>query len=130
MTSAIQQLEARWLLSGYNFNSMADFPDNNLTAPSAIAVDSAGDVFGIALPAGGGNGDVYEISANTTTPQILATFDGANGTGPNSIALDPTTGALYGTTTTGGANSVGVVWEFPSGGNTIEPLASFTTAQV
>jgi uncharacterized repeat protein (TIGR03803 family) len=57
------------------------------SAPTGLALDSAGDLFGFAHDStytgpGTGAGTIFEIAAGGTTITTLATFDNANGVGP------------------------------------------------
>ena len=81
-----------------------------------------------AQPSGGGaNGDgtVFEMKAGSNTITTLASFNGTNGAGPTSGLIMDSSGNLYGTTTSGGANGDGTVFEMAAGSNTITTLASF-----
>jgi uncharacterized repeat protein (TIGR03803 family) len=63
-----------------------------------------------------------------STLTALGSFDGTNGTGPQSGgATFDANGNLFGTTFSGGANGVGTVWELAKGSGTITALASFNT---
>jgi uncharacterized repeat protein (TIGR03803 family) len=97
-------------------------PPNGLIPNGDVAIDSAGDIFGITE--GGvafnndpfsllvpGDGTVFEIPAGTDTVTTLLSFDGADGAGPvGGIYLDAA-GDLYGTTEIGGTNNEGTVFE-------------------
>jgi len=58
---------------------------------------------------------VFEIvktaSGYATTPTILVTFNGTNGANPAGGLIADASGNLFGTTTQGGANSMGTVFE-------------------
>ena len=58
----------------------------------------------------------------------LATFTGANGSDPYSKPAVDSSGNLYGTTSTGGANNDGTVWELAAGSSTITTLYNFSGA--
>jgi uncharacterized repeat protein (TIGR03803 family) len=53
------------------------------------------------------------------TESVLYEFQYATGNVPGSMVADPSTGALYGTTSKGGANGTGVIFQFlpPTSGN-------------
>jgi uncharacterized repeat protein (TIGR03803 family) len=56
----------------------------------------------------------------------LASFNGTNGTGPQTAgATFDANGNLFGTTFSGGASGVGTVWELAKGSGAITALASF-----
>ncbi|HLY20746.1 MAG TPA: choice-of-anchor tandem repeat GloVer-containing protein, partial [Bryobacteraceae bacterium] len=94
-----------------HFTTLHRFSGNAESAPQAVILDAAGNVYG--TTAGGnsaGFGTVFRIdtSGNFTT---LYSFSGAiNGSGPEGLVID-STGALYGATFTGGrtysSNNVG-----------------------
>src|SRR6201999_340614 len=78
--------------------------------------DAAGDLFGT-TGSGGANsdGEVYEIAktANgySSTPTVLASFNGTNGLNAKGGLIMDAAGDLYGTTFSGGPSSVGTVFE-------------------
>ena len=83
---------------------------------SSLIVDANGNLLG-AISAGGANGDgaVYQI-ANTatgyaTTPSTLVSFDGTNGASPLASLTADANGDLFGTTSAGGTNGAGTLYE-------------------
>ncbi len=93
---------------------LASFTSTTGDGPiGSIARDAQGDLFGVT--AGGGTGllgTVFELPAGSHTIQTLASFTGSNGADPAAGVTLDASGDLFGTTTEGGANSKGVVWEF------------------
>ena len=92
-----------------------DYTDGSYPAGSLI-VDASGDLLGTTLDGGANNdGTVFEIR-NTATgyasvPTTVATFDGANGSGPGDLVADAN-GDLFGATGSGGAyENDGTVFE-------------------
>ena len=86
-----------------------DGADGQLPAAGLIA-DAAGDLFGVAA-AGGANGDgtIFELAKTadgySSTPTVLASFDGSDGVGPaNQLVMDAA-GDLFGITERGGFNA-------------------------
>jgi uncharacterized repeat protein (TIGR03803 family) len=134
-TIALDRLESRVLLSasnfGYSYNTIASFSSSAAQAhgpAGAMVRDSNGDFFG-ATQSGGANdaGAIFEIPAGTGTVQTLVSFDPADGELPltSGLTID-SAGNLYGTTSSGGADGNGVVFEVPeSDRNTIAVLGSF-----
>jgi uncharacterized repeat protein (TIGR03803 family) len=62
-----------------------------------------------------GNGVIFELSPNsdgTFTETTVFTFQGSDGSWPESIPVVDSAGNLYGTTVYGGANGAGVAWEY------------------
>jgi uncharacterized repeat protein (TIGR03803 family) len=55
----------------------------------------------------------------------LASFNGTNGNEPQGGVTLDANGNLYGTTSSGGANGFGTVWELTKGSGTIAALSSF-----
>ena len=51
-----------------------------------------------------GDGTVFEIAAGSGTITTLASFNGTNGVSPNGGLVEDSSGNLFGTTMTGGAN--------------------------
>jgi uncharacterized repeat protein (TIGR03803 family) len=104
-------------------------------AESGLIADAAGDLFGEITP-GGVNfaGAVFEIvktnGSFASTPVILASFNGTNGRYPYGDLIADAAGNLFGTTTAGGANDDGSVFELVNNGGsyTLNTLASFTGA--
>jgi uncharacterized repeat protein (TIGR03803 family) len=136
----LEAVEARQLLSGtytmiYNFAS-------TYNDPNALVVDSAGNLYGTICGGSNGDGAIFELANGSTTPTILATFNGTNGlcnadNPPSGILID-SQGNLFGTTTSGGdgftpgagGNSFdtpgdGVVWELAKNSSTIVDLGKF-----
>ncbi|HSZ58403.1 MAG TPA: choice-of-anchor tandem repeat GloVer-containing protein [Tepidisphaeraceae bacterium] len=89
--------------------TLASFDGSNGVEPvSGIVMDRNGNIFGTTVLGGTlGDGTIFELAAGSSTPTVLASFDGTDGANPNGqIAIDAN-GNLYGTTATGGANRFG-----------------------
>jgi uncharacterized repeat protein (TIGR03803 family) len=102
--------------------------NGEIEPPNPITIDGDGNVYG-AVSGAGANGDGYLFEYNQTEGfQTLASFDGTNGIGPNSIMVGAD-GNLYGTTASGGAYyptiSAGAIYEYSASGG-LQALASFT----
>jgi uncharacterized repeat protein (TIGR03803 family) len=96
-----------------------DFPIGGVT------VDAAGNLYGITCNGGPDNlGTVYEVAAGTHALNVLASFDGSNGSHPLGSPVMDSAGNLYGTTTQGGLGH-GTVFEVAAGSNTVTTLAAF-----
>ena len=107
------------------------FPQGSLIA------DANGDLFGTTASGGAnGSGTVFEIAKTAagyaSTPTILVSFTGANGTRPFGSLIADTNGDLFGTTELGGANRSGTVFEIAKTAagyaSTPTTLVSFTGA--
>jgi uncharacterized repeat protein (TIGR03803 family) len=108
--------------------TLASFSTRIGTASGNLVQDSNGNFFGTTGSGGANNaGTVFELPQGSTTLKALASFDANNGASPlaNSLIEDSSTGNLFGTTASGGANGAGSVFELAQGGKTITTLASF-----
>ncbi len=111
------------------FTTLTSFNGSNGTGPqNTLTLDSSGDLFGTTSSGGaGGAGTVFELSGpNHNTLTTLVNFNGPNGSAPYS-GLTIVGDDLFGTTSAGGANGYGTVFEL-SGPNysTVTTLVSFT----
>ncbi len=79
-----------------------------------VTLDSKGDLFGTATAGGAFNdGTLFEVVKGSGAITALASFDGTNsGSAPHSSIAVDAGGNLYGTTTYGGLNNTGVVFEY------------------
>ena len=123
--------------SGYSSapTVLASFDGADGANPSSgLIMDAAGDLYG-ATAGGGTNNDgaLFEITKNSSgyssTPVMLASFNGADGAEPGGSLIMDAAGDLFGSTELGGANSDGSVFELDNtgGGYSSTPtvLASF-----
>ena len=96
-------------LVSFNFTDGAGLPGN-------LIADANGDLFG-ATEVGGANdaGNVFEIAKTAagyaSAPTTLINFNGADGSGPAASLIADANGDLFGTTSGGGANLNGTVFE-------------------
>ena len=99
---------------------------NGYDPRGSLITDSNGDLFGTTRNGGANNdGTVFEIANTPTgyssTPTTLITFTGTNGGspgwGPNGSLTTDTNGDLFGTTSFGGANNRGTVFEIAKTAN-------------
>jgi uncharacterized repeat protein (TIGR03803 family) len=114
---------------------LASFNGTDGRAPEAgLITDAAGDLFGTTVLGGANNrGAVFEIvksgSGYSSTPTVLASFNGTNGNETVDSLIMDAAGDLFGTTEAGGANSDGTVFELAKSGSdyssTPTVLASF-----
>lgn len=111
--------------------------DGNPAFPSALSIDSLGNLYGVTATGGVyGNGTVYELVAGLNgawSKKILHSFSGnTDGGDPygQRLALDAS-GNVYGEALIGGAHDYGVVFELvrgPSGDWTEKVLHAFSGA--
>jgi uncharacterized repeat protein (TIGR03803 family) len=117
---------------------LASFSGADGTYPWAgLIADSDGNLFGTTAYGGANDdGTVFEITRTAggyaDTPTLLASFSGADGRVPEAGLIIDSDGDLFGTTTSGGANGDGTVFEITrtAGGYADTPtvLASFSGA--
>jgi uncharacterized repeat protein (TIGR03803 family) len=106
--------------------TLASLNDANGAYPyTGLVMDSSGNLYGVAGYGGSlGDGTVFEVARGSGTITLLASFDGTNGSRPDSLILD-SSGNLYGTTSAGGASNDGTVFELAKSSGMITTLASF-----
>jgi uncharacterized repeat protein (TIGR03803 family) len=91
--------------------------------------DSAGDLFGTtggtdSVNGGDGEGTVFELAAGSNSPTTLYDFTGTNGAFPTSNLVADASGNLYGTTSSGGSDDDGTVFEVAASTLNVTMLAS------
>lgn len=93
-----------------------------------LVMDSQGNLYG-ATWMGGANydGAIFEVDPTAQTITTLASFSDSVGEGEAGTLLLDGQGDLFGTTFEGGENSMGTVFELPSGSNSIVALGSFSS---
>ena len=103
--------------TGGHANTPTVLASFNSTPQTGLTADATGNLFGMTTYGGANrSGMVFEIaktgSGYASTPAILGSFNGADGAYPFSehLIIDAT-GDLFGTTTGGGANDLGTVFE-------------------
>lgn len=98
------------------FTDLWDFDYANYNPLGTIVTDKSGSVYGTIGGDGGSSswGYVYRWSPSSGY-SVLHSFDGTDGTYPNSLVLDAA-GNLYGTTSDGGANSLGTAFTISAAG--------------
>jgi uncharacterized repeat protein (TIGR03803 family) len=109
--------------------TIASFSGSNGRLPyGGVTLDAQGNLYGT-MRVGGANNDgtVWEIAKGSSTITLLASFNGGNGKAPYAGVTSDAQGNLYGTTTAGGANSAGTIWEIAKGSGPVATLFSFNT---
>jgi uncharacterized repeat protein (TIGR03803 family) len=102
--------------SNYYFLNGRDLNIDGGDPYAGLIMDASGNLYGTTSSLGlGGSGTVFELvnSSGTYSEVPLLTFGTSCGTGNNSQAglIMDSSGNLYGTTTSGGANGAGTVFE-------------------
>jgi autotransporter-associated beta strand protein/uncharacterized repeat protein (TIGR03803 family) len=91
-----------------------------------LVLDNNGNLFGVTQRGGTSDkGTIFEIPVGSGTVTTLASFDGVHGSGPFAGLLLDSRGNLFGTTTAGGGNGLGTVFELVSGSHAISTLVDF-----
>jgi len=99
----------------------------------SLIADAAGNLFGTTALGGhgGNNGTVFEIAKTdggyASAPTILLSFSGSDGAHPDGSLIADAAGNLFGTTSGGGADDDGTVFEITNSGYvTQQPAATVT----
>ena len=113
--------------ASFTFKVLASFNGANGRIPSGpLLVDGQGNLFGTTAAGGATDqGTIFQLRSGTTTPVALASFNGANGSLPDSGLIADSQGNLFGTAPVGGANGQGVVFEVTAGDHAIIDLVNF-----
>ncbi|MGA7218290.1 MAG: choice-of-anchor tandem repeat GloVer-containing protein [Candidatus Sulfotelmatobacter sp.] len=99
---------------GWSETILFSFNGANGQAPGALTFDSQGNLYGTTVTGGTYNaGVMFELSPGATwTETVLHNFGGAgDGATPVGALIFDFLGNLYGATSAGGANGVGIVYE-------------------
>lgn len=103
----------------YNFTGGADGGEPY----KGVTLDAHGNLYGTAVTGGsgsceGGCGVLYKVtnSGGTWTQSVVHAFTGKDGSGPGSPVAFDSSGNLFGTTPTGGAYGMGVVYAVSTDG--------------
>jgi uncharacterized repeat protein (TIGR03803 family) len=99
---------------------------------AGLIINKAGNLYGTTGSGGAhGFGTVFELvnSSGSYSEKVLHSFHGGDGTLPRAGLIMDAAGNLYGTTTVGGANSAGTVFELVNSSGTYSEkvLHSFAT---
>src|SRR5439155_36879 len=108
--------------------ALASFDGTNAANPvGGLVEDSSGNLFGMTQGGGTNNqGTVFELAHNSNTITVLASFDNTNEASPQvGLVVDSSGNILFPSTTGGGSNNDGTVFELAHGSSTITALASF-----
>jgi uncharacterized repeat protein (TIGR03803 family) len=109
--------------------TLATFAFGQTSFPiNGLVMDSAGDLFGETARNAGSTvnlGALYEITAGSHSITTLYTFDETHGQGPVGGLIIDAAGDLFGTTSGGGANFAGTVFEYAPSTQTVSDVYSF-----
>ena len=117
--------------ASFNITDIANFngsnPASGKNPESGVTIDSSGNLFGTTQSGGADNfGAVYEVATGTNTITDIASFNSTNGQTPNATLTLDNSGNIFGTTTAGGVNGYGTVYEIAAGTSTITDLGVFS----
>jgi uncharacterized repeat protein (TIGR03803 family) len=113
-----------------SITTLADFANdgsNGAEPYAGVVLDKNGNLWGTTY-LGGANDDgtVFEIAKGSRAITTIGSFDGTDGENPYDNVTVDAAGNLYGTTSSGGSNEQGAVFEIASGSKTITDLYNFT----
>lgn len=92
-----------------------------------VYLDASGNIYGTTYYGGAHNyGTVFEVPAGTQAVTTLASFDGTNGFQCHAGLIADASGNLYGTASSGGANSYGTLFQLAAGSHAFSPVLSFS----
>jgi len=113
--------------SANSTTTLASFNGANGAGPfGGLTFDSSGNFFGTTAIGGTNNlGTVFEYSVPSHSIETLISFDGANGSAPGSSLVVDAFGNLFGTTTTGGTEGKGTIFEIVAGTHQLLTLVNF-----
>ncbi len=96
---------------GWNYSQLYNYGGFGEDSTVALAMDSAGNLYGADSITG--DGYIFKLtkSGNGWTFSRLHSFSGPDGAGATGQLVLDSAGNLYGTTTVGGAYGYGVIWE-------------------
>jgi hypothetical protein len=108
---------------GYTFQSLYTFPEFGGGPAGSLLMDNAGNLYGTTITGGGnplgkcsnGCGRVFELAYSNGNYTYIELYDftgGNDGAAPYSNLVMDAYGNLYGTTSAGGVNGDGTVFEF------------------
>jgi len=115
-------------LNTSTFNNKINFDGPLLGAnpQGALIQTSTGTLYGMTASGGSaGTGTVFKFSAATGICTKLADLTGPNGSTPYGSLFEGANGKLYGLTSAGGTNLVGVIFEFDTAAVTLTVRYSF-----
>ena len=125
MTAAVGTSAAQ-AQSFKSLHGFAGTPDGDSPTYGSLIQATNGDLYGATVSGGAnGNGTVFKITANGALTTVYSfCSESTCGQNPNAGLVQASNGNFYGTTSTGGTNTVGTVFKMTPGG-TVTTLHSF-----
>ncbi|HEX3972733.1 MAG TPA: type I secretion C-terminal target domain-containing protein, partial [Stellaceae bacterium] len=109
---------------------LASFDGTNGLDPVGVPlIDSGGNIIGVTESGGANNeGSVFLVAPGAASPTTLVSFDGTDGSAPLGGLVADAAGDLFGTTSAGGANNDGTIFEIAktAGGYASTPTILFS----
>jgi uncharacterized repeat protein (TIGR03803 family) len=115
------------LINGSNaITTLASFNGSNGETPvGGVVIDGDGNLYGTTSAGGTYNdGTAFQLINGANTITSLACFNGANGAVPYGTVIVDAAGNVFGTTSSGGDNNYGTVFEIENGTGAITTLQS------
>jgi len=117
-------------LSLSSYSVLTSFSTAIGTNPQTPLIQASnGKIYGTTLAGGSGSGGViYEYDLSTSTFSVVFNYTAAvTGNQPVGGIVQASNGKIYGTTNVGGANNLGVLFEFNPTGNTYSVLSTMAS---
>jgi uncharacterized repeat protein (TIGR03803 family) len=120
--------------SSSTYTKLKDFNGSNGRNPSGSLMEASdGKLYGMTSQGGSygyendnnGYGVIFSFDPSTSTYTKLKDFDGTNGSNPSGSLIEASDGKLYGMTTFGGSNNLGVIFSFDPSSSTYTKLKDF-----
>ncbi|MDQ2719852.1 MAG: T9SS type A sorting domain-containing protein [Bacteroidota bacterium] len=113
--------------SNSTYIKLEDFAYANGAYPhGSLMQASDGELYGMAQSGGSGNyGVIFSYDPRSSTYAKLKDFDSTNGANPYGSLMQANDGKLYGMTSIGGGNGIGVIFSFNPASSTYTKLKDF-----
>jgi uncharacterized repeat protein (TIGR03803 family) len=101
----------------HTLTTLGTFTGDNGSTPQGNLVDSGGNFFGTTQQGGANQfpGTVFEVTPGSNTASAIVSFDQSDGFFPEAGMVADANGNLFGTTSGGGTNNDGLVFEVSNG---------------